>query len=62
MGAPRISPEEIIKMQRLYRRLGTYAAVAREVGRSASSVSKYVQMKGVPANIRIAVENLSQKG
>lgn len=48
MGAPRITPEEIIGMQRLYRKLGTYAAVAREVGRSASSVSKYVQMKGVP--------------
>ena len=61
MGAPRITPEEIIEMQRLYRKLGTYAAVAREVGRSASSVSKYVQMKGVPANIRITVENLSQK-
>jgi len=58
MGAPRITPEEIIEMQRLYRKLGTYAAVAREVGRSASSVSKYVQMKGVPINIRIAVENL----
>ena len=61
MGAPRITPEEIIEMQRLYRKLGTYAAVAREVGRSASSVSKYVQMKGVPTNIRIAVENLAQK-
>lgn len=61
MGAPRITPEEIIEMQRLYRQLGTYAAVAREVGRSASSVSKYVQMKGVPNNIRIAVETLSQK-
>lgn len=61
MGAPRITPEEIITMQRLYRQFGTYAAVAGEVGRSASSVSKYVQMKGVPANIRIAVENLSQK-
>lgn len=48
-------------MQRLYRKLGTYAAVAREVGRSASSVSKYVQMKGVPTNIRIAVENLSRE-
>ena len=55
MGAPRITPEEIIKMQRLYRQLGTYAAVANEIGRSPSSVSKYVQMKGVPANIRIAV-------
>ena len=61
MGAPRITPEEIITMQRLYRQLGTNAAVAREIGRNASSVSKYVQMKGVPDNIRIAVENLSQK-
>ena len=61
MGAPRITPEEIITMQRLYRQLRTYTAVAREIGRSASSVSKYVQMKGVPDNIRITVENLSQK-
>ena len=61
MGAPRITPEEIITMQRLYRQLGTYTAVAREMGRRASSVSKYVQMKGVPDIIRIAVENLSQK-
>lgn len=61
MGAKRITPEEIIEIQRLCRKLGTYAAVAAEIGRSASSVSKYVQMKGVPTNIRIAVENLTQK-
>ena len=48
-------------MQRLYRIHGTYAAVAKEIGRSPSSVSKYVQMKDVPRNIRIAVENLSNK-
>lgn len=60
MGAPRITPEEIITMQRLYRQLGTNAAVAREIGRSESSVSKYMQMKGVPDNIRIAVNNLMQ--
>jgi uncharacterized protein (UPF0147 family) len=48
-------------MQLLYRQFGTYVAVAREIGRSASSVSKYVQMKDVPRNIRIAVKNLSQK-
>ena len=48
-------------MQLLYRQFGTYAAVTREIGRSASSVSKYVQVKGVPTNIRIAVEVLSQK-
>ena len=64
MGAPRITPEEIVEMQRLYRVLGTYAAVGRAMNpkRSASSVSKYVQMKDVPRNIRIAVENLIQKG
>ena len=61
MGAKRITPVEIVEMQRLYRIYGTYAAVAREIGRSASSVSKYVQMKGVPRNIRIAVENLTLK-
>lgn len=62
MGAKHITPTEIVEMQRLYRELGTYAAVAREIGRSPSAVSKYVQMKDVPRNIRIAVENLSQKG
>jgi predicted transcriptional regulator len=61
MGAPRITPSEIIEMQRLYKELGTYAAVARKMGRSASAVSKYVQMKGVPNNIRLAVETLSQQ-
>ena len=61
MGAKHISPEEIVEMQRLYRIHGTYAAVAKEIGRSPSSVSKYVQMKNIPRNIRIAVENLSTK-
>lgn len=61
MGAPRVSPEEIVEMLRLYTKLGTYAAVGREIGRSASTVSKYVQMKGVPQNVRLAVNNLSQK-
>ena len=60
MGARHISPVEIVEMQRLYRIYGTYAAVAREMGRSASSVAKYVKMEGVPRNIRIAVENLSK--
>ena len=61
MGAPRVSPTEIVEMQRLYRELGTYAAVARRMKRSPETVSRYVQMKGVPRNIRIAVENLSQQ-
>ena len=60
MGAPHITPREIMEMQRLYRELGTYSAVAKKIGRSASSVSKYVQMKGVPQNVRLAVNNLIQ--
>ena len=64
MGAPHVSPEEIVEMQRLYRIYGTFAEVSRNLTRyrSPSSVSKYVQMKDVPRNIRIAVENLIQKG
>ena len=61
MGAPRVTPQEIVQMHRLYAQLGNYAAVGRAVGRSASTVSKYVQMKGVPQNVRLAVENLAQK-
>lgn len=58
MGAKHVSPDEIVEMHRLYRKYGTYAAVGREIGRSGSTVSKYVQMIGVPMNIQIAVQNL----
>ena len=61
MGAKRVSPQEIVEMHRLYKELGTYAAVARKMGRSANSVSKYVQMKDVPRNIRLTVDSLIQK-
>lgn len=61
MGAPRVTPKEIVEMQRLYRELGTYAAVARKMKRSPETVARYVKMRGVPRNIRIAVENLSQQ-
>lgn len=56
----RVTPEEIVEMHRLYAKLGTYAAVGREIERSGSTVAKYVKMEGVPQNIRIAVENLTK--
>lgn len=59
--AKRVTPEEIVEMHRLYARLGNYAAVGREIGRSGSTVAKYVQMNGVPQSIRLAVQNLSQQ-
>ena len=61
MGARRVSPTEIIEMQRLYREYGTYAAVAQKMKRSPETVARYVKMRDVPRNIRIAVENLSNK-
>ncbi len=61
MGAPRVTPQEIVEMHRLYKQLGNYAAVGRVVGRSGSTVSKYVQMRGVPRNIQLAVSELTQK-
>ena len=62
MGARRVTPEEIVEMHRLYAKLGNYAAVGREIGRSGSTVSKYVQMIGVPQSIRLAVQELSKRG
>ena len=61
MSAPRVTPQEIVEMHRLYAQLGTYAAVGRKLGRSGSTVAKYIQMKGVATPIRIAVQNLTQK-
>ena len=61
MGAKHVTPEEIVNMISVYNRYGTYEAVAKEVGRSGSTVSKYVQMKGVPSNILIAVQNLMRE-
>ena len=59
MGAPRVTPAEIVEMQRLYKELGTYAAVGRKMGRSGNTIARYIQMKGVPQNLRLAVQNLS---
>ena len=59
--ASRITPQEIIRMNQLYTQLGTYAAVAREMGRSASAVARYVKLKGTPKPVRIAFDNAIRK-
>ena len=48
MGATRVRPDEIVRMQKLYAKYGTYAAVAREVGRSAQTVARYIKLNGTP--------------
>lgn len=35
-------------MHRLYAELGNYAAVGKAMGRSGSTVAKYIKMKGTP--------------
>ena len=58
MGAKRVSPEEIVEMLSLYKQLGSYAAVGQRIGRSGSTVARYVQMKNIPQNMQLAVHNL----
>lgn len=59
--ATRVTPEEIVEMHRLYAKYGNYAKVGREIGRSGSTVKKYVKMQDVPQVLRIAVQNLIAK-
>lgn len=50
--ARRVTPEEIVEMHRLYAKLGNYAAVGREMGRSGSTVARYITMKGTPPIVK----------
>ena len=50
--ATRVTPEEIVEMHRLYAKYGNFAAVGREVGRSGSTVAKYIRMKGTPEIVK----------
>lgn len=47
--AKRVTPEEIVLMNQLYAKYGNFAAVGREIGRSGSTVKKYVKLEGTPA-------------
>ena len=38
MGARRVTPQEIVKMHKLYKELGNYTSVARVLGRSSSTI------------------------
>lgn len=53
-----ITPEEIKEMAILYDQLDTYAAVARKMGRSADSVSKYIKKLKRHDNMCVALAAL----
>lgn len=50
--ARRVTPEEIVEMHRLYAKFGNYAAVGREMGRSGSTVARFIKMKGTPPIVK----------
>lgn len=59
--AARITPEEIVRINQLYNKYGTYAEVARKVGRSASAVAKYVKLNGVPQIVKHTFQEVVRK-
>lgn len=61
MGARRVTPQEIAQMQCLYVQLGSYAAVGRAIGRSGTTVAKYVKMGNAPTSLNITVQNVIVK-
>lgn len=44
----KITKDDIIQINELYKQLGSYAAVARELGFAASTIKKYVQPGYIP--------------
>ena len=48
----RVTPEEIVKMNQLYNEYGNYARVGREMGRSGSTVKRYVVLSGTPEIVK----------
>lgn len=52
MGARRVTPQEIVEMNRLYAELGSYAAVGRKIGRSGSTVARYIKLEGTPQIVK----------
>lgn len=53
--AKRVTPAEIIEMNRLYNELNNFAEVARRTGFSASTIRRYVGMGKMPNAHKMAV-------
>lgn len=49
-------------MYRLYAKLGNYAAVGREMGRSGSTVARYIKMNGTPPIVKHTFSEVVREG
>lgn len=56
--ASRVTPAEFEEMHRLYNEIGNAAEVARRMGRSASTVRRYIKMNDCPALVRHETKEL----
>ena len=64
MGAKkgsRVMPEEMREIQRLYNETGNCAEVARRLGRSRSTVARYINLKGVPKMVKHTYQETVRK-
>lgn len=59
--AARVTPAEFEEMHRLYNELGSYAAVGRKMGRSGSTVARYIKMNDCPPLVRHTTKELVRK-
>lgn len=57
----RVTEEDKIKFNELYAKLGTYAAVARETGFSASTVRRYIVKDGAQTATPTEIVPFSEK-
>jgi len=50
--AARLTFDETVSNNQPYPRLGSYAAVARGIGQSASAVARYLKLAGTPKVVK----------
>lgn len=60
--AKRVTPAEIIEMNRLYNELNNFAEVGRRMGRSSSTVAKYIKLDGTPKIVKHTFKEVVREG
>ena len=62
MAGSRVTPAEIVEMHRLYAQFGNYAKVGRQIGRSGSTVARYIKMEGTPQIVKHTFSEVVREG
>ena len=61
-GTEKQTAAEIVEMHRLYAQLGSYAAVGREMGRSRTTVARYIKMEETPKIVKHTFAEVVREG